>query len=273
MNLYIKTKDFGKTKEAFEIISTEVSGILKTNPVPENLEKYYAFDGYISHQKKGSNLVEKLYFVAKQWNLKHKSKIVQTFHTKGRLLDFGAGTGAFANFMSQHFEVYAFEPSTIEKEENTKTQWITTLSEIPKESLQVITLWHVLEHVSNPKELIAELKSKLTPDGILVIAVPNYLSYDAKHFKSYWAAWDVPRHLWHFSEKGMLQLMEGWEIIKILPMVLDSLYVSILSAKYQKISLATIYGILVGLLSNIKAIFTKEWSSKIYIFKKQINSI
>lgn len=268
MNLYTKTKDFAKTKQEFEIILTEIPGVLKTNPIPEDLEKYYAFDGYISHQKKGTNLVDKLYFVAKQWNLKHKNKIIQTYHTKGKLLDYGAGTGAYANFMNKYFEVYAFEPSNIDKEENTETKWISTLNEIPNESLQVITLWHVLEHVSKPKELITELKSKLTPEGILVIAVPNYLSYDAKYFKSYWAAWDVPRHLWHFSEKGMLQMMQDWKKVEVLPMVLDSLYVSILSAKYQKISLATIYGILVGVLSNINAIFTKEWSSKIYIFKK-----
>jgi 2-polyprenyl-3-methyl-5-hydroxy-6-metoxy-1,4-benzoquinol methylase len=133
----------------------------------------------------------------------------------------------------------------------------------------VITLWHVLEHVPNLENYIATLKSKLKPNGILIVAVPNYKSYDAGYYKQFWAAYDVPRHLWHFSKKSIQGLFAKQEmhVVKILPMVFDSFYVSLLSEKYKNGKSNFLKAFYVGLLSNLKAAGTKEYSSLIYVIK------
>ena len=144
------------------------------------------------------------------------------------------------------------------------------INELEKENkFDVITMWHVLEHVPNLEKYISQLKQLLKPNGRLVIAVPNYKSFDAKYYKEFWAAYDVPRHLWHFSQKAIKDLFEKENMIveKTIPMKLDSFYVSLLSEKYKNGKSNPVKAFHVGLLSNIKAKRTKEYSSLIYILK------
>jgi len=131
-------------------------------------------------------------------------------------------------------------------------------------------MWHVLEHVPNLMESIKMLKELLTDDGHLIIAVPNFKSYDANHYKENWAAYDVPRHLWHFSESSIRHIFgkNDFAVIKTLPLIFDSFYVSLLSEKYKTGKSNLINGFVNGLKSNMKASRSGEYSSKIYVLKK-----
>ena len=134
----------------------------------------------------------------------------------------------------------------------------------------MITMWHVLEHVPNLLEYIDKLKQLLTKDGYLIVAVPNFKSYDANHYKEFWAAYDVPRHLWHFSEDSIRQIFgrNDFELVETLPLLFDSFYVSFLSEKYKTGKSNLVNGFINGLNSNLKAKGSGEYSSKIYVLKK-----
>ena len=130
-------------------------------------------------------------------------------------------------------------------------------------------MWHVLEHVPNVENQIAQLKRLLKPHGTIFIAVPNFKSYDANYYGNFWAAYDVPRHLWHFSKTAIQKLFakQNLKLIKILPMILDSFYVSLLSEKYKTGKMNFVKAFYIGLLSNIKAKQNLEYSSHIYVIK------
>jgi predicted SAM-dependent methyltransferase len=129
-------------------------------------------------------------------------------------------------------------------------------------------MWHVLEHVYHLKRDIAELVRILKPDGSLIIAVPNMSSKDAKQYKEFWAAYDVPRHLYHFQKETIVNLMSQFNLSckEILPMKFDSYYVSMLSEKYKNGKLVS--GVLNGLKSNLDA-KSGGFSSQIYVFRKK----
>ena len=143
------------------------------------------------------------------------------------------------------------------------------MSEIKNKKFDVITMWHVLEHVENLQEYIQQIKELLKENGTLIIAVPNYKSYDAYYFKEFWAAYDVPRHLWHFSQKSITKLfsMENIRLVKTIPMKFDSYYVSLLSEKYKKGKMNPIKAFWIGFISNRKAKRTNMYSSLIYVLK------
>ena len=147
---------------------------------------------------------------------------------------------------------------------------LSEFSDSNKGKFDVITMWHVLEHVPNLLEYIEKLKELLAPNGYLIVAVPNFKSHDAIHYKEFWAAYDVPRHLWHFSEKSIRYIFAKYdfEVIETLPMIFDSFYVSLLSEKNMTGKSNLISGFKTGLISNIKARRTNEYSSKIYVIKK-----
>jgi 2-polyprenyl-3-methyl-5-hydroxy-6-metoxy-1,4-benzoquinol methylase len=150
-----------------------------------------------------------------------------------------------------------------------------TLFELPGKSFEVITLWHVLEHLPNLNSSMSQFFKLLKDTGTLVIAVPNINSYDAKKYQQYWAAYDVPRHLWHFSPNTVSLLAEqcGFQIIDIKPMPFDAFYVSMLSEKYKNKKFATLRGLYRGLLSCFICLFNKKKSSSlIYVMKKAIQT-
>lgn len=274
-NVFIKVKDNSVSKENFELLLDEELQLLKTHPQPslENLPKYYESDDYISHTDGKRSLFEKLYQIIKSYSLNKKASLINNYHPeKGNLLDIGSGTGDFlATAKKQGWKITGIEPN--EKARNISISKGVTLAEnlesIESHSLDVITMWHVLEHVPNIENQIQTLKRLLKPNGTIIIAVPNYKSFDAKYYGEFWAAYDVPRHLWHFSKTAIEKLFakENMKLIKILPMVFDSFYVSLLSEKYKNGKMNFIKAFYIGLKSNTKAKRNFEYSSHIYIIK------
>lgn len=275
MKLFLKTRDFSVTQEEFELHLDSDLEMLVTHPQPKDIALYYNSEGYISHTDSKTSFTDKLYHLAKQYSIKKKLQLIgnQVINPK-TLLDFGAGTGDFlVAAKRKNFIIKGIEPNKRARV-NAAQKGIPLYKdakEIQNETFDVITLWHVLEHLPSLDSQVEQLKTLLDANGILVIAVPNYRSYDAKHYGSYWAAYDVPRHLWHFSKTSMVRLFDkhNMEVVSIKPMIFDSFYVSLLSEKYRGSKLHLINSFFVGLWSNIKAYFSKEYSSLIYVIKKK----
>lgn len=270
-----RIKDHSVSKEVFELTSCTDCEILHTNfNENKNISDYYAGEDYASHNLSYLNPVHLLYGIARTFTLRGKKRLVGKISNGKRILDYGCGTGDFLSVMNKAgWSTTGYEPSQKAREEASRKN----IQELWGNENQItgpydiITLWHVLEHTSNPKETVTILKQKLSKGGTIIIAVPNYKSFDAEMYKDFWAGYDVPRHLWHFSEKSISNLADsvGLTIQRILPMKLDAYYVSLLSEKYRnsgKQSLSTYFrAIKIGYSSNKKAEKTGESSSKIYI--------
>jgi 2-polyprenyl-3-methyl-5-hydroxy-6-metoxy-1,4-benzoquinol methylase len=278
-NVFISVKDYSVSGEVFELVKNETFGFLETIPQPdlEKLPEYYKSDDYISHTDSKRNLFERTYHIIKKMALRRKLSLINSFSKqKGTLLDVGCGTGDFLEFSKQKgWRVVGIEPNDearaiANKKTNNSVYKTNHLLNLENHSFDIITLWHVLEHLPNLEEHIAEFKRLLKPNGTLIIAVPNYKSYDAKIYKTYWAAFDVPRHLWHFSKESIKILMETFKmnVVKMYPMQFDAFYVSLLSEKYSTGRMTIFRPFFIGLLSNLKAIWSKEYSSIIYCVKK-----
>ncbi|MBS9461286.1 class I SAM-dependent methyltransferase [Flagellimonas sp. 389] len=275
MKLFLKTKDFSVSGESFELRRDEEFDMLITHPQPENLAKYYDSEVYISHTDAKISLVDRLYQWIKGYSLKKKIQIIDNqIDKRSSLLDIGAGTGDFLkSAISKGFKAAGIEPNE-KARTNAEQKGITLhqdLADVKEHKFQVITMWHVLEHLPNLQEQIKQIAKLLEPNGKLFIAVPNYKSFDAKYYRTHWAAFDVPRHLWHFSRLSIQRLFEkeNMEVVSIKPMLFDSFYVSLLSEKYKGNPFYLISAFFIGLWSNISAFFSKEHSSLIYIIKKK----
>lgn len=274
VEVVLESKDYMVSGEVFSIVKRQGQSYLETQPIPENLATYYESDAYVSHTDAADSLFEKTYQSVKQITLKQKVRSIgkPTIH-KNKLLDFGAGTGDFLQFAGKKgWNVYGVEPNKQALKLASKKGLLiqSSLEIFKEEQFDVITLWHVLEHVPNLKETLLRLQSLLKPEGILVIAVPNYKSWDAKKYKEFWAAYDVPRHLWHFDREAMKQLLpKSFSQTKTKPMWFDAFYVSLLSEKYRTGKTNWLKGGFNGLLSNLSACFTKEFSSVVYFYQKK----
>ena len=273
MKFYLKTKDHSVSKENFELHLDEDLDMLVTQPQPENLNPYYDSAGYISHTDASESFVDKIYQGVKKINLKNKLKIVQRNSSGKKLLDVGAGTGDFLVIAKENgWSVHGVEPNSKAnaKASEKGLELKTTLEDFANQKFDVITLWHVLEHLPNLTDQVTRLSNLLSEDGIIIIAVPNFKSFDALHYKNFWAAFDVPRHLWHFSKTAISKLFqkENMHLVKTYPMVFDAFYVSLLSEKYKTGKQNFIAAFCIGLRSNLKAWRTKEYSSLIYVLKK-----
>lgn len=274
---FLTVKDYSISKETFDLYYDETLDMLITHPQPslENLGKYYESEDYISHTDNKRSLFEKLYHFIKSIALKNKLNLINSLqHNKGRILDIGAGTGDFLSVAKNDgWKTIGAEPSdrakTIAK--NKGISFVEETSELENHSFDVISMWHVLEHVPDLDKQIKELKRLLKPTGTLIIAVPNFKSFDAKHYGKFWAAFDVPIHFWHFSKTAIKLLFEKEEmkLEKVLPMKFDSFYVSLLSEKYKSGKMNFVKAFFVGLQSNIKAKKNFEYSSHIYILKNK----
>ncbi len=270
---YIKSKDYALTKEEFELCYNLDFDLLITQPIPENSDKYYESSEYISHTDSNKTFFDKIYQIAKKYAVKKKLKLINSLNSDNRkLLDIGCGTGDFlVSCKKNNWITTGVEPN--EKAGNissTKKLSIKkSIDELTGESYDVITMWHVLEHMPNLIKNIQQIKKLLKKKGTLITAAPNYKSYDAEYYREYWAAYDVPRHLWHFSKKSMEKLFYevDMEVIDTIPMKLDSYYVSLLSEKYKNGKTNFLKAFIMGLISNWKAGKTKEYSSHIYIIK------
>ena len=265
-------KDHLVSGEEFQILDFE-KGILKTDPVPNNLSDYYESEDYISHSDSKRNFQDKIYHFVKSYMLSKKVSWIRKYFKQGTILDIGAGTGEFLNSMKSFlWNVEGVEPNKTARELailkglNLKED----LSKIRQKKFEVITLWHVLEHLPDLENKIKELHNLLEDDGVLIIAVPNHNSYDANYYKNDWAAWDVPRHLWHFSRKGIERKFSenNFQLIDEKPLKFDSYYVSLLSEKNKESGTNLINAFYRGFISNMKASNSKEYSSIAYFFKK-----
>ena len=272
---FISGKDYFLTGEAFGIVKCRSCGFRFTNPRPEasNLGKYYESTDYISHSNTQKGLFASVYQLVRKYTLGRKLSLIRRFQKNGEILDIGCATGQFLNFVKQN----GWKTTGIEPDDKTRQKAISeyglqvfpeeNLDTFQKASFEIITLWHVLEHVSELNERMAQLKFLLKPSGTLFIAVPNCNSFDAKIYGEFWAGYDLPRHLYHFTKADMKLLAEkfGFKIVKILPMKFDSFYVSLLSEKYKSGKMRWLPAFWNGLLSNLKSMPVNGHSSLIYV--------
>jgi SAM-dependent methyltransferase len=279
--MIFSVKDYTVSLSMFDVVECTKCSHRFTLEIPslDEIGTYYKSDQYISHTDSNQGLLNKVYQFVRNISLVSKRELIEqtTRQKKGELLDYGCGTGAFLNEMKNAgWHIAGIEPDAGAMDKAIQLtggniQSPEFLTSLEAERFDAITLWHVLEHVHTLHETIDKLKSLLKPGGTLIIAVPNYTSYDARYYKNYWAAYDVPRHLYHFSPMSMQKLISshGMTVEKILPMWFDSFYVSLLSEKYRKNILGPLYACLIGLTSNINAIFNQQQcSSQIYVIKK-----
>ncbi|MBF2707275.1 class I SAM-dependent methyltransferase [Flavobacterium soyangense] len=272
---FLTVKDYSVSKETFDLYHDETLDMLITYPQPslENLGKYYESEDYISHTDNKRSLFEKLYHFIKSIALKNKLNLINSLQpNKGKILDIGAGTGEFLSVAKNDgWQIIGVEPSARAKSiaMNKGISFVEQTSELKNNSFDIISMWHVLEHVPDLDKQIKELKRLLKPTGTLIIAVPNFKSFDAKHYGKFWAAYDVPIHFWHFSKTAIKLLFEKEEmkLEKVLPMKFDPFYVSLLSEKYKSGKMNFIKAFFIGLQSNWKAKENFEYSSHIYIIK------
>lgn len=275
---FLKAKDHSVSGDVFHLLENDIYGFLETTPQPssQNLPNYYKSEDYISHTDSKRNLFESVYHVVRKMSLKQKLKLINKVSSnQNTILDFGCGTGDFLQTAQQNnWVVSGIEPNQkardiANKKTHNAVHTTEQLSEFKPNSFDVITLWHVLEHLPNLQNHIQTFKELLKPDGVLIIAVPNYKSYDATYYKEFWAAFDVPRHLWHFNKASIAKLFSeiSMKVVKAKPMYFDAFYVSLLSEKYKNGSMNFFKGFFIGLLSNFKSLSTKEASSLIYIIK------
>lgn len=272
---FLTVTDYSVSKETFDLYHDEELDMLITHPQPslDELGKYYESADYISHTDSKRSLFEKAYHFVKGIALKNKLNLINSLQpNKGRILDIGAGTGEFLSVAQQNgWETIGVEPSDKAKQIaiNKGVSFVEVIAQLEDRSFDVITMWHVLEHVPDLDHQIKELKRLLKPTGSLIIAVPNFKSFDAQHYGKFWAAYDAPIHFWHFSKTSIQKLFqkEQMELVKILPMKFDSFYVSLLSEKYKTGRMNFIKAFFIGLWSNIKAQSDLEYSSHIYILK------
>jgi 2-polyprenyl-3-methyl-5-hydroxy-6-metoxy-1,4-benzoquinol methylase len=276
----LTAKDHSVSGEEFVIWQCQSCTLRFTQDVPDenSIGPYYQSQDYISHSNTNKGLLNKLYQAVRKFTLGQKSGLVISHTTqKGRILDIGAGIGAFLNEMKQKgWDIEGVEPDYGARQQARNLFAIDLkptpeLNQLPHGSYDAITLWHVLEHVEPLQDYVAQLKKLLTPNGRIFIAVPNYTSLDADLYGNRWAAYDVPRHLYHFTPRSIEVLVEkhGMKIITRKPMWFDAFYISLLSSKYRTGSTSWLGAGINGIRSNFKALVNKKKaSSLIYIISK-----
>lgn len=275
---YLNCKDHFLSGETFTIQECKDCGLLFTNPRPEadKLGSYYQSTEYISHSNSRKGLFNGIYQLVRKYTLSKKYSMIREL-TQGRsIMDIGCATGEFLAMMKKNgWEVLGIEPDEKTRKQAEKLHSLPVfpeahLNSLKDSSFDVISMWHVLEHVSDLRARMNDVQRLLKPGGILIIAVPNPESWDAHYYKTYWAAYDVPRHLYHFTKKSMDNLLShfSFSVKKIVPMKFDSYYVSLLSEKYKGQKMKWISGLWNGYWSNCKARGKNNHSSLIFVVEK-----
>lgn len=279
-SIYLKTKDYTLTNEEFILEKCNNCGFIFTNPRPEKniIGSYYDSPDYISHTNSSHGFINGLYQLIKRYSLIKKYQLILNYKKSGKILDIGCGTGDFLNiFKKNKWDTAGIEPNDKARNYAKDNYNLNVFTEeqlkiFAEKSFDVITLWHVLEHLSDLNEKLDTINKLLKNDGILIVAVPNCIAKDAEIYKQFWAAYDVPRHLYHFSPNTIELLFKLYKmkIIKILPMIFDAFYVSMLSEKYKYGKINLLRAFRNGLKSNLYAIKSgNKYSSQIYIIKKE----
>jgi len=273
---FLVCKDHTVSGEIFELRKAENLDLLVTFPRPDNdkLPSYYKSEKYISHTDSKKTFLDNIYHQVKSLMLGKKINwIEKEVPGKGKILDLGAGTGEFlAQVKKVGWQIFGVEPN--EGARNLAAEKGVDLLEdsasFPDQHFDVITMWHVLEHVPDLEKQIKELGRLLKPDGLLVIAVPNFKSYDAGEYKEFWAAYDVPRHLYHFSPNAIEEIFGGmgFSLTSQKGLFFDAFYVSLLSEKYRTGTANIFRAFRIGSRSNLQARSTGNHSSLAYFFRK-----
>ena len=277
INLWLK--DEFLSKEDFHICECLNCGLSYTMPRPnkEKIGEYYKSEEYYSHQENKKGFIPRLYESVKKVNLKHKYNLATQGLNVGKMLDIGCGVGDFLHTAEAHgWKCTGVEPSEDAKaiaKTKTKANIINSedMEKIPDATFDLITMWHVLEHVDDLKWQIEQLHRLTKTKGRIVIAVPNYKSYDAQYYKELWAAYDVPRHLSHFNKNVLTKIFKSknLELVRTDKLIWDAYYISYMSEQYKQHKFPLLKGTFRGCISNCKARHTKEWSSMVYIFEKK----
>jgi 2-polyprenyl-3-methyl-5-hydroxy-6-metoxy-1,4-benzoquinol methylase len=275
-DLFLKCADNTVTDEDFNIVSCTECGFKFTNPIPLESEigKYYKSEEYVSHSRSKKGFINSVYHIVRKRAIKQKFKLVDSLAAEKNILDIGCGTGDFLAYCnSKNWKTLGLEPDDDAREfcvssHGLEVRPIDELGKLPEASFDVITMWHVLEHVYHLRADIEKIKRALKKDGTLIVAVPNCSSKDAAIYKENWAAYDVPRHLYHFTPNDISNLFSQFDfrVEKILPMKFDAYYVSMLSEKYCGGNM--VKGIIRGWKSNLAANANNhKYSSQIYVLK------
>ena len=273
---FLQVKDHFLSKESFELRKCTSCELVFTTPRPsiDSIGDYYKSEDYVSHSSTKKGLVNSVYNMVRNYTLNRKVKMVQSLISGKKLLDIGAGTGHFLKRAQDNgFDVLGLEPDNdarkVAAEQNSlNLRELDALYHLDKDSFDCVTMWHVLEHVYNLQEDTKQIAQLVKENGVWIIAVPNYTSYDANYYGSMWAAYDVPRHLYHFSPASLIPFIEqlGFKLENQLPMKFDSYYVSMLSEKYKGGSMLN--AMRVGWISNLRS-KNGKCSSQIYVFRKK----
>ncbi len=276
-NIFLQTKDYFLTGETFSLMQCTSCSFIFTSPVPEkdNVFNYYNSPEYSSHTLKKNNLFSYLYANARKFNIRQKYRIVSDYAQSGKILDVGCGTGELLKyFRDMGWYTTGIEPVDKAREFAIQQNKIEVypeeqLKKFEQDTFDVVTLWHVLEHVYDLNQRLEELKKILKPEGVLFIAVPMIDSYDAVHYGSFWGALDVPRHLYHFSKTTMSNLLQkhSFHIVRTYPMKMDAYYVSLLSERYKKARTPYLNAVVTGFRSNRQAKASGAYSSMIFAVK------
>lgn len=280
-NKVLTASDYLVSNESFEIMECNDCSLRFTSPIPDENEigKYYKSDKYISHAKRVTSIFDIVYKIVRKFTLHSKRKIVRRIaqNQSGTLLDIGCGTGAFLKIMQKSgWEVTGVEEGA-EVREIAETNTDSTIMNQKgffksEQKYDVITLWHSLEHLNTLTRFLEKISISLNANSVVIIAVPNYKSYDAEYYKQDWAAYDVPRHLYHFSFEAMNKLMEKYkfELMQSKQLPFDPFYISLLSETKVRKKQNIVKALIVGWKSYIAGYRdTKRGSSILYVFKKQ----
>lgn len=279
----ITCTDFYVSGEQFELFKCGNCGFVFTQgfPVGAHMDRYYDASEYISHSDTKKGIVNSIYHQVRKHMLNKKARLVnkEVNNSMGKLLDIGTGTGYFPHAMRK----YGWKVEAVEKNEKARSygrkkfgleiREEDALNRFSPGTFKVITLWHVMEHMEHLGKTWGTLNELLSADGILVIAVPNNASYDAGKYKEYWAAYDVPRHVWHFTPATIEKMGKkcGFTLSAKYPMPFDAFYVSMLSEKYKGNQFAFVKGTFVGIWAWFLSLLDKEKSSSmIYVFRKEV---
>ncbi|PUZ21697.1 class I SAM-dependent methyltransferase [Chitinophaga parva] len=283
IHLSLKAQDYTVSKETFEIWHCDACTGRFTQNIPTSgqIGRYYAAEEYISHTETKAGLVNRLYHSVRKITMRSKQNWVKSAANlkQGKLLDIGCGTGAFLHYMQQiGWSVTGLEPDAGARARakelyNVAAQPVENLFSLETGQYDAITMWHVLEHVHEIHAYLQHLPVLLKPGGALLIAVPNYTSLDAQHYGPFWAAYDVPRHLYHFSPPSMEMLLQQYniQVVKKHPMVFDAFYVSLLSEKYKTGHSGLVGGFIQGLRSYRKGLKKVDRCSSIVYECKVVN--
>lgn len=275
---YLSCTDYLVSRQTFNVQECKTCSFRLTNPRPDQTQigNYYKSDQYVSHNDSGGGFIDSIYRMVRTYTLRQKLNLVTRLNgKKGRLLDVGCGTGAFLAICQRAgWQVAGTEPDVDARliaSEKVKVSIEPDLNLISShEPFDIITLWHVLEHVPDLNNTLQALSKLLSAEGTLLIAVPNSDSFDAQYYKAFWAAYDVPRHLHHFTPSTIQPLFEkhDFTLVEQRPMLFDAFYIAMLSSRYRTGKTQYVESLRVGFQSNARAYQSGQASSMLYTFKK-----